>query len=88
MNALPAASIVFYTDETATGNVQRYDKTRILQCFYWTLKEFPSWMHKRKAGWFPYGYMQLSLEEQMWGGLISVFKQVVHHFFVASLNVV
>ena len=47
--ALPAASIVFYTDETATGNVQRYDKTRSLQCFYWTLKEFPSWMHKRKA---------------------------------------
>lgn len=43
-------NVVMYADEIKPGNVLRPDKGREQLCFYWTLKELPSWFVSRDQG--------------------------------------
>ena len=70
-----------YSDETAIGNHQHWDRAKEVQCYYWTLPMLPSWFRRRKHGWFPFSLMHIAREGQVAGGVACVMKHVLTVFF-------
>ena len=76
-----AADIALYTDETRPGNQNRSDKARETQAIYFTFIQFPDWYRNRAHGWLIYGYLEVSIQDRVVGGLSAVVRQVLLHFF-------
>ncbi|CAE7938048.1 unnamed protein product, partial [Symbiodinium necroappetens] len=70
-----------YADEIKPGNVLRPDKGREQLCFYWTLKELPSWFVSRDQGWFFFGCFPTSMIGNVAGGYSFLFSLMVECFF-------
>ena len=74
--------LVFYLDECQPGNVLRPDKAREVACFYWTIKEKPSWFRSRNAGgWFFFGAFPTKWIHRVPGGFSYLFGRMLETFF-------
>ena len=74
-------SLACYMDEVKPGNVLRPDPSRSVACFYWTLKNLPSWYHTRQEGWFFFGCFPTKFLSQLPGGYTFLFSKMLEVFF-------
>ena len=75
------AHLVFYMDECKPGNVLRPDKGRELACFYWTVREFPSWFRARDGGWLFFSTFPSKWIHRVPGGASHLFSRMLETFF-------
>ena len=75
------AHLVFYVDECKPGNVLRPDKGRELACFYWTVREFPSWFRARDGGWLFFSTFPSKWIHRVPGGASHLFSRMLETFF-------
>ena len=73
--------IVIYIDGCEPGNPLRPEKSRELQCVYWTFADFPGWLLSRTAAWFVFGFLRTTLADELPGGLSDLMRRVLHVFF-------
>ena len=78
------ARIVIYVDECTPGNVLRHDLGRQVQCVYWALCDWPSWMLQRTAAWPVFAIVRSSIINEMPGGLTAFMGKVLHTFFAEA----
>lgn len=76
--------VVFYCDEVCPGNPLRPEKSRTLQCLYWTFLEFPDWLLCRTAAWMCLGTIRSTVVEKLPGGLSQLVALVMKTFFSPS----
>ena len=74
-------SLACYMDEVKPGNALRPDPSRSAACFYWTLKNLPSWYHTRQEGWFFFGCFPTKFLSQLPGGYTFLFSKMLEVFF-------
>ena len=72
--------IVIYVDECEPGNPLRPEKSRKLQCVYWSFVDFPQWVLHRTGSWFILGFMRSVHADKLPGGLSELMAHVLHIF--------
>ena len=73
--------VIFYVDEVCPGSPLRPEKSRTLQCLYWTFVEFPDWLLSRTSAWFCLGTIRSTVVDQLPGNLSQLVAVVMAKFF-------
>jgi len=73
--------IVTYIDEVNPGNPLAPDPEKLLQAFYWTIVDLPSWFLRRKDSWFAFCLVRSKTAIRLQGGVTELVKHILHEFF-------
>ena len=73
--------IVICIDECQPGNPLRPEKSRMLQCIYWAIADWPQWLLHRTAAWPVFGLLRSTECEQMPDAGSQLMRLVLSTFF-------
>jgi hypothetical protein len=73
--------IVTYIDEINPGNPLVPDPEKMLQAFYWTIVDLPSWFLRRQDSWFAFCLVRSKTAIKLQGGVTELVKHILHEFF-------
>ena len=76
--------IVLYADSICPGNPFRPEKSRTVQCIYWTIIDWPPWMLQRSGLWPVFGFIRDTILNSIDGGLGKVMGLILRLMFFPS----
>ena len=73
--------LVIYADEMCPGNPFRPEKSRTLQCIYWTFIDFPGYVLSRTFSWKVLCLIRAKIVEKVEGGMSYICRLLLRVFF-------
>ena len=73
--------LVVYVDGLIPGNPFRPEKSRKLECIYWTFVDWPGWLLSRTFAWPCLSIIRSSVVEDLEGGMSYLARVILKIFF-------